>query len=176
MGPILSPAGILYPLLCRCRVSLAVRSALPSYGHAKTRTLSPFQYCSTLQNPYLGLRNLVLGFVNRKMAAEPDAARVTRAGFKRQEQRAADAARLAYLNLRRQQRAAAGNAGVGGAAGGSSTAAGSARFESAGHTHPPRPTAFEGVRSMGPSRDIFKCAVLSRGPAVAAPAAFLGCR
>ena len=94
------------------------------------------------------------------MAAEPDAARVTRAGFKRQEQRAADAARLAHLNLRRQQRAAAGNAGVGGAAGGSSTAAGSARFESAGHTQPPRPTAFEGVRSMGPSRDIFKCAVL----------------
>jgi hypothetical protein len=95
------------------------------------------------------------------MAAEPDAARVTRAGFKRQEQRAADAARLAHLNLRRQQRAAAGsNAGVGGAAGGSSTAAGSARFESAGHTPPPRSSAFEGARSMGPSRDIFKCAVL----------------
>ena len=95
------------------------------------------------------------------MAAEPDAARVTRAGFKRQEQRAADAARLAHLNRRRQQRASAGaNAGVGGAAGGSSTAAGSARFESTGHTHPPRPTAFEGARSMGPSRDIFKCAVL----------------
>ncbi len=104
------------------------------------------------------------------MAGGEDAARVTRAGFKRQEQRAADEARLAVRNRRRQERAEAGaNVGVGGAAGGSSTAAGSARFESAGRTHPPRSTAFEGARSMGPSRDIFKCAVFSRGRAVARP-------
>lgn len=165
----------------RCRVGAAfhwkVYRRCRATATQRNGPLTPSGTVVLLENRTLGLRNRETRFwvssVNRKMAAEQDAARVTRAGFLRQEQRAADEARLAELTRRRQQRAAAGaNAGVGGAAGGSSTAAGSAPFESAGRTHPPRQTAFEGARSMGPCRDIFKCAVFSRGSAVAAPAAF----